>query len=165
MECDFFLRIMRDSAARAAGGSRRHRGRDGDRGCPHSTQTAPARIYNGLLAPGAGGRSRDRESVRAHRPANPLGPRHGADIPPRQSAHRTGADSAAAALLFKCDAAFLLGPPATGVPHGAAGLLVFSVPHYRRGGDHDRALCLTAYGAVQPCQLAYSGTFPALLLE
>ena len=42
MERDLLLRLLRGAAAHGAGRDRRHRGRDGDRGCAHRAAHAPA---------------------------------------------------------------------------------------------------------------------------
>ena len=164
LERRVLLRLVRRAAPCGAGGDRRVRGRDGDRGRAYDAQDASPRVGQLLSAAAAGGGAGNRAADPAHRPACALGARHDPDLPHRQPAVRAGSERRAAYLLPAGDGAFLLCPATDRVPDGAARLPAVRPEHHRGVAAGDRVLRPAAHLPLGGDQLASAAQQPALVL-
>lgn len=164
VERDVLLRLVRGAQAQCAGGGRRRRGRNRDRGCAHGAQAASARLHVGVPADRAGGRPRDRKPRGPREAAHALGARDGADLPHRQPVPRARARPDPADLLRQRDAAFLLRDSAADLPDDPARVPVLPPVLHQRVVARARELRDPVSGARERRELADAGALPSFVL-
>ncbi|MNN25186.1 hypothetical protein D3C81_1386440 [compost metagenome] len=164
MERGLLLWLLRGAAPRGDRCHWRLCHRDRHRGCAYCAAPASQRLELGVPAYPAGGWPGHRQPGSACQPAHPLGARHGADLPHRQSPDRQGPEPVPALLLRQRDAALPRRHSTSGVPHRAAGVPAAARLHHLCASTGHPVVRGAAHGPRQPYQRTHPGQVSAALL-